>query len=101
MPAIWLLEPRKADTGDRLPLGDKKAFERLGETISEHLNGGGRNMDALSLKRSFQVILAWERAGCLILRLDSLKHRVIEGARLFQALHEQMGLVLIWIQAIL
>src|SRR2546429_5645297 len=38
---------------------------------------------------------------CLILSLDGLKHLVIDEASLFQALHEQMGLVLIHEQVIL
>ena len=41
-------------------------------------------------------------AACsLILSLDGLKHLVIDEASLFQALHEQMGLVLIHEQVIL
>ena len=58
-------------------------------------------MCALSLESRFQVILAWEGAFFLILSLDGLKHLVIDDARLFQALHEQMGLLLLHEQAIL
>ena len=62
MPAVGLLETREAYTRDAMLLGGKKAFERRTQTISQHLNGGGRNMCALSLESRFQVILAWEGA---------------------------------------
>lgn len=101
MPVIWLLEAREAYTRDVILLSGKKALERLRETISQHLHGGGRNMFALSLESTFQVILAWEGAFFLKLCLDSLKHLVIDEASLFQALHEHMGLFPIHEQAIL
>jgi hypothetical protein len=101
VPAVRFLEAGETDPRDVLLLSCKKALERLTQTISQHLNGGGRNMCALSLESRFQVILAWEGAFSLILRLDGLKHRVRDEARLFQALHEQMGLVFIHEQAIL
>src|SRR6266496_181964 len=101
MPAVWLLEPGEAYSRDALLPGGKKALERRTQTISQHLNSGGRNMCALSLESRFQVILAWEGAFFLILSLDGLKHLVIDDARLFQALHEQMGLLLLHEQAIL
>ena len=101
MPAVRLLETGEAYTRDALLPGGKKALERRTQTISQHLNSGGRNMCALSLESRFQVILAWEGAFFLILSLDGLKHLVIDDARLFQALHEQMGLLLLHEQAIL
>src|SRR5438270_5307975 len=66
MPAIWLLEPREAYTRDVILPGGNKALKRLRETISQHLHGGGRNMSALSLESSFQVILAGEGTFFLI-----------------------------------
>lgn len=101
MPAIWLLEPREAYTRNVLLLGGNKALKRLRETISQHLDGGGRNLLALSLKSSFQVILAWEGTIFLIVRLDRLKHLIIDKASLFQALHEHLGLFPVHVQAIL
>ncbi len=101
MPAVRLLEPGEAYSRDALLPGGKKALERRTQTISQHLNSGGRNMCALSLESRFQVILAGEGAFFLILSLDGLKHLVIDDARLFQALHEQMGLLLLHEQAIL
>ena len=101
MPAIRLLETGEAYSRDAMLPGGKKPLERRTQTISQHLNGGGRNMCALSLESRFQVILAWEGAFFLILSLDGLKHLVIDDARLFQALHEQMGLLLLHEQAIL
>ena len=101
MPTVRFLEPREAYTRDGMLLGGKKPLERRTQTISQHLNGGGRNMCALSLESNFQVILAWEGAFFLILGLDGLKHLIIDDARLFQALHEQMGLLLLHEQAIL
>ena len=82
-------------------LGGKKALERRTQTISQHLKGGGRNMCTLSLESHFQVILAGGGAFFLILGLDGLKHLIIDEASLFQALHEQMGLLLLHEQAIL
>src|SRR6266536_5415906 len=101
MPTVRLLEPREAYSREALLPGGKKALERRTQTISQHLNGGGRNMCALSLESRFQVILAWEGAFFLILGLDGLKHLVIDDARLFQALHEQIVLLLLHEQAIL
>ena len=101
MPAVRLLETGEAYSRDAMLLGCKKALERRTQTISQHLNGGGRNMCALSLESRFQVILAGEGAFSLILSLDGRKHLVIDTARLFQALHEHMGLWLIHEQAIL
>ena len=101
MPAVWLLEPGEAYSRDALLPGGKKALERRTQTISQHLNSGGRNMCALSLESRFQVILAWEGAFFLELCLDSLEHLVIDQASLFQALHEHMSLFPIHEQAIL
>ena len=101
VPAVRFLEAGEAYPRDGILLSCKKALERLIQTISQHLNGCGRNMCALSLESRFQVILAWEGAFSLILSLDGLKHLVIDEASLFQALHEQMGLVLLHEQAIL
>jgi hypothetical protein len=101
MPAVRVLKARKTYTRDVMLLGSEKALERLSETISQHLHGGGRNMCALSLESNFQVILAWEGAFFLIPCLDRLKHSVIDDASFLQALHEQIGLVLIHEQAIL
>ncbi len=101
MPAVRLLETGKAYTREVILFGSEKALERRTQTISQHLNGGGRNMCAVSLESRFQIILAGEGAFFLILGLDGLKHLVIDDARLFQALHEQMGLWLIHEQAIL
>jgi len=101
VPAVRFLEAGKAHTRNGVLFGGKEAFEGLGETIGQHLDGGGRNMFTLSLESGFQIILAWERACFLILSPDSLKHLVIDDARLSQALHEQMGLLLLRIQAIL
>ena len=101
VPAVRFLEAGEAYPRDGILFSGKKALERLRETISQHLNGCGRNMGALSLESRFQVILAWEGAFSLIVSLDGLKHLVIDEASLFQALHEQMGLVLIHEQVIL
>ena len=89
VPTVRLLESGEPHTRDVMLLGGKKAFQRLTETVSEHLDGSGRNMFALSLKSIFQVILAWESPLFLILRLHGLKHLVIDLPRLDQALHEQ------------
>src|SRR3989442_302365 len=76
MPAIGLLETREANTRDSILFCSKKAFEGLGETISKHLNGGGRYMFALPFKGCFQVILAGKCFVLLILRFYRLKHEI-------------------------
>ncbi len=95
VPTVRLFETRETYTRDGILLGGKKAFERRTQTISQHLDGCGRNMFIMSLESTFQIILTGEGAVVLILLLDGLKHLIIQDARLFQALHEQMGLLLI------
>jgi hypothetical protein len=101
VPTVRLFETRETHARDVVLLGSQKPLERLPETVSEHLDGGSRNMGALSLKSIFQVILAWESPLLLILCLEHLKHLIVNDARLDQALHEQGALLLIRIEAIL
>jgi hypothetical protein len=100
MPAMWLLETRKPDTGDSMFLGRNKAFERFRQAISQHLDGCGRDMFPLPFESGFQIILAGERPIMLIRSLDGLKHAIVNDARLDQALHEQVRLFLIHKEAI-
>jgi len=95
MPAVRLLKARKPNSREMMLFGSEKPFEGLREPISKHLHGGGWYMFALSFESLFQVILAGECLILLILRLDCLKHAIINGARLCQASHEQAGLFLI------
>jgi hypothetical protein len=88
MPAVWLLETRKPDIGDSMFLGRKEAFERFRQAIGKHLHRGGRDMFTLPFESSFQIILARKRPTLLIRSLDGLKHAIVNGARLDQALHE-------------
>ncbi len=101
VPAIGTFEAREPN-----PLVQfftrKKPFESLAEAIGKRLHRGSRDMfTTASLEGRREIILAWERAFVLILCLDSLKHLIIDEARLFQALHEQVALLLIRIEAIL
>ena len=100
VPAVRLLETREAHVRNAQLFGSEKTFERFGETISQHLYGGGRHMPSTTpLELCGQIILRGKRALVLILLLDGLKHLVIELARLSQATHEQAGLFLVWIQS--
>jgi hypothetical protein len=101
MPAVWLLETREPDIGDIIFLGREKAFERFRQAISKYLHRCGRDMFTLPFESGFQVILTRERAILLILSLDGLKHAIVNGARLTQALHEQGILVFIHEKSIL
>ena len=58
-------------------------------------------MIAVSLESVFKVILAREGTTVLILRLDDLKHPIINLPGLAQALHKQAVLFLIREKAIL
>jgi hypothetical protein len=101
VPLIAFLEAWEAYFQSKLFAG-KKAFERLGETVSEHLYCCGRYMLTTSPGKSpGQIILAGECAFLLILCFRDRKHLVIKDARLTQALHEQGMLLCIDEKAIL
>ena len=100
MPLMALFKAREPNALVEFFAG-QKAFEGFGESIGQGLHGGGWHMlPTTSLELGGQVILAWKRALLLILPLDGFKHLVINEARLAQALHEQMRLVLIHEKAI-
>ena len=101
VPLIALFETRESHFQGKLFTG-KKAFEGLTEPIGKHLyRCGWHRFTATPFEGSGQIILARKGLGDLVLPLDGLKHLVIELARLDQALHEQVLLFLIRIQAIL
>ena len=101
VPAVRLLETRETHIRNTHLSGLEKPFKRFREAISQHLNRGGRYiLTATAFELCRQIILRGERTLLCILRLDGLKHLVIELARLCQACHEQAGLGLIWIQAV-
>ena len=101
VPAIRLLETREAHARDTQLSARKEAFEGLGKSIRKHLYGRGWHMlTASAFELCSQIVLRGERALLYILSLDGLKHLIIELARLTQALHQQAGLFLIWIQAV-
>ncbi len=82
-------------------LTGKEPFEGLGEAIGKRLHGGGWHMlSTTAFEVRGEIILAWKGAGVLILLLDRLKHLIIDGARLVQAVHKQAGLGFIRKQAI-
>ncbi len=100
VPAVRLLETRETHIRNTQLTGCEKPFERFRETISQHLNCGGRHMlTTTAFELCCQIILRGERASFSILRLGDLKHLVIELARLCQACHEQAGLFLLRIQS--
>ncbi len=100
VPTVRWLETREPHGRHAQLSGLEKTLKRFGETISQHLDGGGRHMPSTPpLELCGQIILRGKRALVLILSLDGLKHLVIELARLSQAPHEQAGLFLIRIQS--
>lgn len=101
MPPVGLLEAREANARDMVLFSSKEAFEGFGEAISKHLYRCGWHMLTLPLESIFKVILARECTFLLIVCFDHLKHGIIEQTRLFQALHAQMGLVLIHVKPVL
>lgn len=101
MPAIGLLKTREANTTDVVLLGSEKAFEGFGKPIGKHLYRRRRNMLTLSFEDGLKLVLGWNCPLFLILRLDGLKHAIINDARLSQASHELAGLFLIQEQAVL
>ncbi len=101
VPAVRLLEPREPNVRNAEFFGRQKTFERLGETVSQHLNGGSGDVFPLPLKSFFQVILGRESPLLRILLLDGCQHPIIDATRLFQALHELVVLLPIHKKAIL
>ncbi len=102
MPPVWFLETRESNPRNGVLFGGKEAFERLGETVSKHLDSGGRHMlTPMTFESMFQIILTGERACILILLFDHLEHTIIDLARLSQASHEQTGLILLHVQSVL
>lgn len=100
VPLVAFLEARKTYLHGKL-FACKKPFERFGEAICKTLDCCGRDMlSATSFETSSQIILARERTLLFILCFDRFKHLIIEVPRLDQALHEQVGLCFIGIQAI-
>lgn len=100
MPLVALLKSGEAHLHRKFFAG-KKTFEGFGEAICKTLYCGGRDiLSAASFETSGEIILPWKRALVLVLCFDSLKHLIIEDARLTQALHEQVGLFFMWVQAV-
>ena len=86
VPAVRLFETWEAHISNAQLSGLEKAFERFGETISQHLYGCGRHMLTTSaLELCGQIVLGGECAPLCILPFDGLKHLVIELARRDQA----------------
>src|SRR6266446_1108001 len=100
VPLIAFLKARETYFQGKL-FACKKTFERFGEAISKTLYRCGWDMlSATSFETSGEIILTRECTLFFILRFDRLKHLVIDMPGLAQALHEQMGLLLIWIQTV-
>ena len=77
VPTVRLLETREAHVRNAQLFGSEKTLERFGETISQHLCGGGRNMPSTTpLELCGQIILRGKRALVLIVLLDGLKRNL-------------------------
>jgi hypothetical protein len=102
VPAIRLLKTWESHISNAQLFSREEAFERLGEAICKHLDGGGGDMFATTaLKPCRQIVLGGERTLLCILLLDHLKHLIIQDTRLTQALHEQTMLFFLHKKAIL
>ena len=102
VPSVRFLEPGEAHVRNTQLFGSQITFECLSEPISKTLHGGGWHMlPPTAFEGGIQVVLARERAILLILGLESCEHLIIEVPCLDQAPHEQLGLFLIRIEAIL
>lgn len=100
MPAIGTLETGKAHVHGKFFAG-KEAFEGLGEAVCKHLYRRGWDLlSPTSFELGREVILRGKCPLVLILRFHGLKHLIVQDARRLQALHEQVDLLLIGIQAI-
>ncbi len=96
MPAIGLLETRKAYIRNTQLFRSQKTFERLGETICQRLDSGGWYMlTTTALEPCCQIVLRRKRTLLCVLCLNGLQHFIIDDARFHQALHEQLRLFLI------
>lgn len=100
VPSIWSLETWKTNPSNAVFPGCEEAFEGLRKPIGKHLDGCRRDMFTLSLKCHPKVILGRERLHRFVLRLDSLKHRIIDLAAFHQARHQFAILLSIGHQAI-
>ena len=101
VPLIALLKTRKTTLASKFFPG-KKPLEGFTESISECLyRGGGYMFTATSFETGGKIILPRKRLLVLILLFDRLKHLIVQEARPDQALHEQVGLFRIWVQAVL
>ena len=100
MPAVRLLEARETHIRNAQLSGREKTFERFGETICQHLYGGGRHiLTPTAFELCCQIVLARKCPILLILLLHLSQHLVKELARLSQTSHEPAGLLLIRIQS--
>ncbi len=100
MPLVALFEAREADFSLQC-LESEKPLKGFGKAVCKALYRCGWDMLAsASFETSGEIILARERPLVLILCFDRFKHLIIEVPRLDQALHEQVGLCFIRIQAI-
>jgi uncharacterized membrane protein len=100
MPPVRLLEAGEPDIRKAQLTSREKAFECLGQSISEHLHGrGGDMLTATSFKGSGQIVLRGEGTLLLIVLLDHGQHLIVEVAGFDQALHEGVPLGLIRIEA--
>src|SRR6185312_9366438 len=100
MPPVRLLETREAHIGKAMLPCCKEPFQGFGEAVCKHLYRCGWHMLTLSLEYRCKLMLTRECPMLLILFLDEGQHGIIDHARLFQTLHESLGLFFIWIQAV-
>lgn len=102
VPAIRLLKAGETYTRESVLFGGKKAFESTTEPIREHLDRRSRHIRPTTpFEDDIQLILGREGAILLILLFDGRQHLIIEFARLAQASHEGLPLLLRRIEPVL
>ena len=101
VPAIGLLKAGEPNIRKTQLFGCEKPLERFGETVSQHLYGGGGHMlTTTAFEASRQIVLCGKRTMLCILLLYGFQHLIREIARRSQATHEQRGLFFIWVQSV-
>jgi len=101
VPLIGFLKAGEPHVRDAQFFSSKKPFESSTQPIREHLNGRRGNMFPTTCEVFVQIVFRGECSILLVLCLKRREHLIVDMPRLDQALHEQVLLVLIWVDSVL
>ena len=106
VPALRALEAREACLPSKLPAAMEETLERFVEPVGEGLHRGlgdvlGARATATTLEPIRKVVAGEELPRLLVMRLDHLKHFVVNVAAFGQARKEQAMLFAVRIQTVL